>query len=199
MNEFLGLAYFAEIPTVIDVQRAGPSMGMPTRTQQADITSAFYASHGDTKHVLLFPSTPLECFELTAAFDLAERLQTPIMVMTDLDLGMNDHMSDPLTWDASKTYDRGKVLTAEDLDKMEKLDVTRIMIKMDYLPDVAGYPSIQRIFLHGARQEMKMLSIRRMQELIPETWIAWSGNGIPLKHWCPHRNLHGRMVALTSV
>jgi len=122
MNEFLGLAYFAEIPTVlIDVQRAGPSTGMPTRTQQADITSAFYASHGDTKHVLLFPSTPLECFELTAtAFDLAERLQTPIMVMTDLDLGMNDHMSDPLTWDASKIYDRGKVLTAEDLDKMEK-------------------------------------------------------------------------------
>lgn len=85
MNEFLGLAYFAEIPTVlIDVQRAGPT-GMPTRTQQADITSAFYASHGDTKHVLLFPSTPLECFSMTAtAFDLAERLQTPVMVMTDL-------------------------------------------------------------------------------------------------------------------
>jgi 2-oxoglutarate ferredoxin oxidoreductase subunit alpha len=93
MNEFLGLAYFAEIPTVlIDVQRAGPSTGMPTRTQQADITSAFYASHGDTRHVLVFPSTPAECFEMTAmAFDLAERLQTPVMVMTDLDLGMNDH------------------------------------------------------------------------------------------------------------
>lgn len=122
MNEFLGLAYFAEIPTVlIDVQRAGPSTGMPTRTQQADITSAFYASHGDTKQVLVFPSTPLECFEMTAtAFDLAERLQTPIMVMTDLDLGMNDHLSDALTWDESRKYDRGKVLTAEDLDRMEK-------------------------------------------------------------------------------
>ena len=122
MNEFLGLAYFAEIPTVlIDVQRAGPSTGMPTRTQQADITSAFYASHGDTKQVLLFPSTPKECFEMTAtAFDLAERLQTPIMVMTDLDLGMNDHLSDALTWDENRKYDRGKVLTAEDLDRMEK-------------------------------------------------------------------------------
>jgi len=122
MNEFLGLAYFAEIPTVlIDVQRAGPSTGMPTRTQQADVMSAFYASHGDTKQVLLFPSTPFECFEMTAtAFDLAERLQTPIMVMTDLDLGMNDHLSDALTWDMSRQYDRGKVLTAEDLDRMEK-------------------------------------------------------------------------------
>jgi 2-oxoglutarate ferredoxin oxidoreductase subunit alpha len=122
MNEFLGLAYFAEIPTVlIDVQRAGPSTGMPTRTQQADITSAFYASHGDTKQVLLLPSTPFECFEMTAtAFDLAERLQTPIMVMTDLDLGMNDHLSDALTWDEKRRYDRGKVLTAEDLDRMEK-------------------------------------------------------------------------------
>jgi len=122
MNEFLGLAYFAEIPTVlIDVQRAGPSTGMPTRTQQADVMSAFYASHGDTKQVLLFPSTPFECFEMTAtAFDLAERLQTPIMVMTDLDLGMNDHLSDALSWDMNRQYDRGKVLTAEDLDRMEK-------------------------------------------------------------------------------
>ena len=122
MNEFLGLAYFAEIPTVlVDVQRAGPSTGMPTRTQQADIMPAFYASHGDTKHVLLLPSTPNECFEMTAtAFDLAERLQTPVMVMTDLDLGMNDHLSDALSWDESRVYDRGKVLTAEDLDAMEK-------------------------------------------------------------------------------
>lgn len=120
MNEFLGLGYFAEIPAVlIDVQRSGPSTGMPTRTQQSDITISAYASHGDTKHVLLFPSNPKECFELTAdAFDLAERLQTPIIVLTDLDLGMNDHMSEPFEWDETRKYDRGKVYSAEDLDNM---------------------------------------------------------------------------------
>lgn len=118
MSEFLGLAYFAEIPAVlIDVQRAGPSTGMPTRTQQSDILSAAYASHGDTKQVLLFPSTPRECFDMAAlAFDLAERLQTPIIVLTDLDLGMNDNMSAPLEWDDDRGYDRGKIVTAEELD-----------------------------------------------------------------------------------
>jgi 2-oxoglutarate ferredoxin oxidoreductase subunit alpha len=122
MNEFLGLAYFAEVPTVlIDVQRTGPSTGMPTRTQQSDILEAAYASHGDTKHVLIIPSTPKECFDLTAdAFDLAEQLQTPVIVMTDLDLGMNDHVSLPLEWDDSRSNKRGKVLSAEDLDKIEK-------------------------------------------------------------------------------
>jgi 2-oxoglutarate ferredoxin oxidoreductase subunit alpha len=121
MSEFLGLAYFAEIPTVLfDVQRAGPSTGMPTRTQQSDILSAAYASHGDTKQVLLFPSTPRECFDFGAmSFDLADRLQTPIILLTDLDLGMNDNMSDPLEWDDSKEYDRGKVLNAEDLEKVK--------------------------------------------------------------------------------
>ena len=121
MSEFLGLAYFAEIPTVLfDVQRAGPSTGMPTRTQQSDILSAAYASHGDTKQVLLFPSTPRECFDFGAmSFDLADRLQTPIILLTDLDLGMNDNMSDPLEWDDAKEYDRGKVLNAEDLDKVK--------------------------------------------------------------------------------
>ncbi|PLK42342.1 2-oxoacid:acceptor oxidoreductase subunit alpha [Emticicia sp. TH156] len=120
MNEFLGLGYFAEIPAVlIDVQRTGPSTGMPTRTQQSDITIAAYASHGDTKHVLLFPSNPKECFELTAAaFDLAERLQTPIMVLTDLDLGMNDHLTEPFEWNNERKYDRGKVLKAQDLENM---------------------------------------------------------------------------------
>ncbi len=119
MNEFLGLGYFAEVPTVlIDVQRTGPSTGMPTRTQQSDILLAAYASHGDTKHPLLFPASPKECFEMTAqAFDLTERLQTPVIVMTDLDLGMNDHITDPLVWDDSRTYDRGKVLTGEQLDR----------------------------------------------------------------------------------
>ncbi len=122
MSEFLGLAYFAEIPTVlVDVQRAGPSTGMPTRTQQSDVTIAAYASHGDTKQVLLFPANPNECFTMMAdSFDLAERLQTPIIMLSDLDLGMNDTMSAPLAWDDARVYDRGKVLTASDLDKIER-------------------------------------------------------------------------------
>lgn len=120
MTEFLGLAYFAEVPVVlVNVQRAGPSTGMPTRTQQPDILAAAYASHGDTKHVLLFPSTPRECFDMAAdAFDLADRLQTPVIMMSDLDLGMNEHMSPPLEWDDSRKFDRGKVLSADDLEKM---------------------------------------------------------------------------------
>src|SRR5512139_1697025 len=120
MGEFLGLAYFAEIPAVlIDVQRAGPSTGMPTRTQQSDVLAAAYASHGDTKHVLLFPATPAECFSLTVkAFDLADRLQTPVIMLTDLDLGMNDWMSPPLVFDDKHTYDRGKVLDTEALENM---------------------------------------------------------------------------------
>jgi 2-oxoglutarate/2-oxoacid ferredoxin oxidoreductase subunit alpha len=122
MNEFLGLAYFAEVPAVlIDVQRAGPSTGMPTRTQQSDVLEAAYASHGDTKHVLLFPSTPKECFEMTAdCFDLSEELQTPVILMTDLDLGMNDHVTAPLVWDDKREYKRGKVLGARDLEKIER-------------------------------------------------------------------------------
>jgi 2-oxoglutarate ferredoxin oxidoreductase subunit alpha len=120
MNEFLGLAYFAEVPAVlIDVQRTGPSTGMPTRTQQSDIQLAAYASHGDTRHILLFPSTPKECFEMTAeSFDLAEQLQTPVILMTDLDLGMNDHMSAPFEWNDARTYKRGKVLTPSQLDEI---------------------------------------------------------------------------------
>jgi len=118
MQEFLGLAYFAEIPcTIIDVQRGGPSTGMPTRTQQSDVLSCAYASHGDTKHVLLFPEDPRECFEFSAAaLDLADRLQTPIFVLTDLDIGMNQRLCEPFAWDDSRSYDRGKVMTAEELD-----------------------------------------------------------------------------------
>jgi 2-oxoglutarate ferredoxin oxidoreductase subunit alpha len=118
MQEFLGLAYFAEIPAVLfDVQRAGPSTGMPTRTQQSDILSCAYASHGDTKHVLLLPEDPAEAFEFGAqAFDLADRLQTPVFVMLDLELGMNHRLCRPLKWDDSKKYDRGKVMTAADLE-----------------------------------------------------------------------------------
>jgi 2-oxoglutarate ferredoxin oxidoreductase subunit alpha len=121
MQEFLGLAYFAEIPAVLfDVQRAGPSTGMPTRTQQCDVLSCAYASHGDTKHVLLFPEDPAEAFEFGAqAFDLADRLQTPIFVMLDLDIGMNHRLCRPFTWDDAKKYDRGKVMTAADLDAGE--------------------------------------------------------------------------------
>jgi 2-oxoglutarate ferredoxin oxidoreductase subunit alpha len=118
MTEFIGLAYFAEIPAVlINVQRGGPSTGMPTRTQQADILSAAYASHGDTRHPLLFPEDPRECFEMSAqAFDLADRLQTPIFVMTDLDIGMNERLCEPFAWDDSRRMDRGKVMTREMLE-----------------------------------------------------------------------------------
>jgi len=118
MTEFIGLAYFAEVPAVlINVQRGGPSTGMPTRTQQADLLSCAYASNGDTKHVLLFPEGPKECFEMAAdALDLADRLQTPIFVMTDLDIGMNQRLCDPLEWDDSRQYDRGKVMTPAELD-----------------------------------------------------------------------------------
>ncbi|MGH8173528.1 MAG: 2-oxoacid:acceptor oxidoreductase subunit alpha, partial [Rhodanobacteraceae bacterium] len=118
MTEFIGLSYFAEIPiTIINVQRGGPSTGMPTRTQQADVIACAYASHGDTKHVLLFPEDPHECFEFSAqAFDLADRLQTPIFVMSDLDIGMNQRLTAPFAWDESRVYDRGKVMTAEELE-----------------------------------------------------------------------------------
>ncbi len=118
MQEFIGLAYFAEIPAVIfDVQRGGPSTGMPTRTQQADVLSCAYASHGDTKHVLLFPEDPKECFEFGAqAFDLADRLQTPVFVLLDLDIGMNERLCEPLAWDDSHRYDRGKVMSYQDLE-----------------------------------------------------------------------------------
>jgi 2-oxoglutarate ferredoxin oxidoreductase subunit alpha len=118
MQEFIGLAYFAEIPAVIfDVQRGGPSTGMPTRTQQSDLIACAYASHGDTKHVLLFPEDPHECFDFAAeALDLADRLQTPVFVMLDLDIGMNEWLCEPLTWDDARRYDRGKVLSEAELE-----------------------------------------------------------------------------------
>ncbi len=122
MSEFIGLAYFAEIPvTLVNVQRGGPSTGMPTRTQQPDILSTIYASHGDTKHISLFPSTPTECFEMMAdCLDLADRFQTPVMMISDLDLGMNSHMCPPLKWDDTRKYDRGKVYDAEDLERIKE-------------------------------------------------------------------------------
>jgi len=122
MGEFIGFAYYAEVPAVIfDVQRTGPSTGMPTRTQQCDLMACAYASHGDTKHVLLFPASPEECFYVSlTAFDLADRLQTPVIVLSDLDIGMNDWMCPDLQWDESFKPDRGKLLTAEQLEGMEK-------------------------------------------------------------------------------
>src|SRR6201985_2052011 len=122
MNEFVGLAYYAEVPCgIFDVQRVGPSTGLPTRTQQADIMLCAYASHGDTRHVLLFPANPEECFYMSVqAFDLAERLQTPIFVMSDLDIGMNDWMCPDLKWDDAYQPDRGKVLSKEELDGLDK-------------------------------------------------------------------------------
>lgn len=157
MNEFLGLAYYAEIPVVlIDVQRTGPSTGMPTRVQQSDVMKAAYASHGDTKHILLFPSTPKECFEMTAdAFDLAEELQTPVMVMTDLDLGMNDHVCAQLEWDDNRKFKRGKVLNAEQLDKLERygryLDVDKDGITYRTIP--ATHPTKGAFVTRGTSRD----------------------------------------------
>jgi 2-oxoglutarate ferredoxin oxidoreductase subunit alpha len=118
MTEFLGFAYFAEVPlTVVNVQRGGPSTGMPTRTQQADLLACAYASHGDTQHLLLFPEDPKECFDMAAeALDLADRLQTPVILMSELDIGMNQRLCAPLEWDDERRYDRGKVLSATDLE-----------------------------------------------------------------------------------
>jgi 2-oxoglutarate ferredoxin oxidoreductase subunit alpha len=153
MQEFFGLAYFAEIPAVIfDIQRGGPSTGMPTRTQQSDILLAAYASHGDTKHILLFPEDPRESFEFAAeAFDLAERLQTPIFVMMDLDIGMNDWLCKPLTWDDRRTYDRGKVMTREELEAGKEfgryLDVDGDAIPYRTLPGV--HPTRGAYFTRG--------------------------------------------------
>ncbi len=122
MSEFIGFAYFTEVPAVIfNVQRVGPSTGMPTRTQQGDILQCAYASHGDTRHVLLFPADPRECFEhAVAAFDLAERLQTPVIVLSDLDIGMNDWMVPDFEWDDDYRPDRGKAYTADELERMTK-------------------------------------------------------------------------------
>ncbi|MBI1775882.1 MAG: 2-oxoacid:acceptor oxidoreductase subunit alpha [Proteobacteria bacterium] len=157
MQEFIGLAYFAEIPAVIfDVQRGGPSTGMPTRTQQADLLSCAYASHGDTKHVLLFPEDPHECFTMGAdAFDLADRLQTPIFVMLDLDIGMNERLCQPFQWDDARKLDRGKVMTADELEAGKNfgryLDVDGDGIPYRTLPGV--HPSRGAFFTRGTSKD----------------------------------------------
>jgi 2-oxoglutarate ferredoxin oxidoreductase subunit alpha len=142
MNEFIGLAYYAEIPAVLfDIQRTGPSTGMPTRTQQGDFFEVVYASHGDTKHVALFPANPGECFYMAVqAFDLAERFQTPVFVVSDLDIGMNDWMCERLEWDDAYVPDRGKLLSAEEIESLDKfyryLDVDGDGIPYRTLPGV---------------------------------------------------------------
>src|SRR5262252_5565241 len=157
MQEFIGLAYFAEIPAVIfDVQRGSPSTGMPTRTQQADLLSCAYASHGDTKHVMIFPEDPRESFEFAAAaFDLADRLQTPIFVMLDLDIGMNDWLVPPLKWNPARKYDRGKVMTYADLDAGKEfgryLDVDGDGIPYRTLPGV--HPERGAYFTRGTSRD----------------------------------------------
>jgi 2-oxoglutarate ferredoxin oxidoreductase subunit alpha len=147
MSEFIGLAYYAEIPSVFfDVQRTGPSTGMPTRTQQGDLMLCAYASHGDTKHILLFPADPKECFDFAvAAFDLAERFQTPIFVVSDLDIGMNDWMIPRLQWDDAYRPDRGKVLSAEELE-----DVEKFYRYIDVDGDHIGYRTLPGVHPKGA-------------------------------------------------
>ncbi len=169
MSEFLGLAYFAEIPVVLfNIQRGGPSTGMPTRTGQPDIISCAYASHGDTKHVLLFPSDPTECFSMGAdAFDLAERLQTPVMVMSDLDIGMNDWVTDPVRLGRHTRPDRGKVLTPEQLESFK--DQTRQAVgplsrrrrRRDPLPHAAGHASDDGRVLHARHQPRRVCALHR--------------------------------------
>ena len=179
MSEFLGYGYFAEIPAVlIDVQRCGPSTGMPTRTQQADIMSCAYASHGDTRHVLLFPSNPEECFYLAVeAFDLAERLQTPVIMLTDLDIGMNDWMCRDLKWDDKFRPDRGKVLDAVELEKVESfhryLDVDEDGIPYRTYPGVhpkgAYFTRGSGHNMYGAYTETS----REYQEVVDRLRFKW--------------------------
>lgn len=212
MSEFLGLAYFAEIPTVlINVQRAGPSTGMPTRTQQSDVMACAYASHGDTKHVLLFPASPKECFDMTAqAFDLAEQLQTPVIMLSDLDLGMNDNMSEPLEWDDNYQYQRGKVLNAEQLENMSErfgryLDVDGDGITYRTYPGT--HPTKGSFFTRGtSRDEYAVYTedgneyVDNMKRLLrkwetakeyvpaPEILIAKAGSKIGLIHYGTSRD-----------
>ena len=157
MTEFIGLAYMAEIPaTIVNVQRGGPSTGMPTRTQQADLLSCAYASHGDTRHVLLFPQDPYECYTMAAqALDLADRLQTPVFLMTDLDIGMNQRLCAPFDWDPARGYDRGKVLDAQALDDGREfgryLDVDGDGIPWRTLP--GSHPDKGAFFTRGTTKD----------------------------------------------
>jgi len=158
MSEFIGLAYFAEIPAVIiDVQRGGPSTGMPTRTQQSDLLACAYASHGDTKHVLLFPEDPRECFDFAAlSLDLAERLQTPIFLMSDLDIGMNHRLCAPLSWDETRQHDRGKLMSAVRLEASHRLFGRYLDVDGDGIPwrTLPGtHPAMGAYFTRGTTKD----------------------------------------------
>jgi len=179
MSEFIGFAYYTEIPAVFfNVQRVGPSTGMPTRTQQCDIMLCAYASHGDTQHPLLFPANPYECFEMAVtAFDLSERLQTPIFVLSDLDIGMNDWMIPELKWDDRYRPDRGKVLDSDDLDKMEKfyryLDVDGDGIAARTLP---GENPKGAYFVRGSghnKHGMYTESSEEYKDLVDRLLVKW--------------------------
>jgi 2-oxoglutarate/2-oxoacid ferredoxin oxidoreductase subunit alpha len=202
MQEFLGLAYFAEVPAVIfNVQRGGPSTGMPTRTQQADILLCAYASHGDTKHVLLFPEDPRELFEFAAqSFDLAERLQTPIFVMEDLDIGMNDWLCAPFAWDDSKAYDRGKVMTHEELEAGKTfgryLDVDGDAIPYRTMPGT--HPTKGAYFTRGTSRdrfakysEEGSVYVDNMQRLVRKFETAKSLVPAPIRRAAKERTRHG--------
>jgi 2-oxoglutarate ferredoxin oxidoreductase subunit alpha len=193
MQEFFGLAYFAEIPAVIfDIQRGGPSTGMPTRTQQSDVLLCAYASHGDTKHVLLFPKDPGESFTFAAdAFDLAERLQTPVFVMMDLDIGMNDWLVPPLEWDDSRCYDRGKIMSHDELEAGKifgrYLDVDGDAIPYRTLPGT--HPTKGSYFTRGTSRdrfakysEEGAVYVDNMQRLLRKIDTAKSLVPAPIRH-----------------
>jgi 2-oxoglutarate ferredoxin oxidoreductase subunit alpha len=202
MQEFVGLSYFAEIPAVIfDVQRGGPSTGMPTRTQQSDILLAAYASHGDTKHPLLFPEDPAECFDFGAlAFDLADRLQTTIFVMLDLDIGMNEWLCRPFAWDDSRKLDRGKVMTYEELEAGKDfgryLDVDGDGVAYRTLPGV--HPERGAYFTRGTSRdpyarysEEGSVYVANMERLLAKFETAKSLIPAPISRPARRRTPHG--------
>ena len=202
MQEFVGLSYFAEIPAVIfDVQRGGPSTGMPTRTQQSDILVAAYASHGDTKHPLLFPEDPAECFEFGAlAFDLADRLQTTVFVMLDLDIGMNEWLTRPFQWDDKRKLDHGKVMTYEELEAGKDfgryLDVDGDGIAYRTLPGV--HPERGAYFTRGTSRdpyarysEEGPVYVANMERLLRKFETAKSLIPAPMIRQAKRRTPHG--------
>ena len=188
MSEFLGYGYFAEIPAVlIDVQRCGPSTGMPTRTQQADIMSCAFASHGDTRQVLAVPGESGGMFlPGVQAFDLAERLQTPVIVLTDLDIGMNDWMCKDLQWDDNYVPDRGKVLNAEDLENDGVFPpLSRCRCRCDTVPDISGRTSKWRLFHPRLRAQHVRRIYRGCYMSIRKLWTGCKRKWETAKNYVP--------------
>lgn len=179
MSEFIGFAYYAEVGLVyFDIMRVGPSTGMPTRTQQCDINLTAYASHGDTKHIVVYPADPGECFTMAAqAFDLAERFQTPVFFLSDLDIGMNDWMVDELTWDENYTPDRGKIMSSEQLAEIKQFE--RYMdLDGDHIPyrTLPGTDPKGAYFLRGSghNKHGKYTEIsEEYQEVVDRLTLKW--------------------------